>query len=83
MGEEAPPEAGQCDSVLVDLGAAHVAWDGRRGHGLLGSEKAVFCALSARDGLTWVLSVLVFSASENEDLFCYCLTLGETVNKAE
>lgn len=40
MGEEAPPEAGQCDSVLVDLGAAHVAWDGRRGHRLLGSEKA-------------------------------------------
>ena len=61
-GEEAPPGAGQRDSVLADLGAAHVAWDGRRGHGLLGSEKACVLRLSARDGLTRVLSVLVFSA---------------------
>ena len=38
--KEALPGAGQCDSVLVDPGAAHVAWDGRRGHGLLGSERA-------------------------------------------
>ena len=62
MGEEAPSEAGQCDSVLVDLGAAHVAWDGRRGHRLLGSEKAHVLHFVCQGWAHMVLSVLVFSA---------------------
>lgn len=62
-GDGAKPHL-EPDSVILslpDLGAAHVAWDGWRGHGLLGSERPRVLVLSAGDGLTRVLSVLVFS----------------------